>query len=211
MVCGLRSSRVQVQCFMEWHGAPAGVFCAACAGSMPAESFLLSNFNSIRARGEFWARKVWPSSCGFQIKKFYPNLGLDDRNCPAKSKFEGGLKELKLQSSDISKAEFAWHGTKSKEAVQGICWNGLDPGKRYGQRYGIGEYCSIQAEESQPYAAATGYLIVFLLLDGPHKTAHENYRIVKNPIDGNPMFCLPVGVVDYNADEDPKLRQTASG
>eukprot|EP00971_Amphidinium_carterae_P111099 2200555-Amphidinium_carterae.1 len=59
------------------------------------------------------------------------------------------------------------------------------------------------------YASSTGYLIVCALLSGGHKKSAGptgNYRIVNNPTGGDPMYCMPLGVVDYNANADPKLK-----
>eukprot|EP00438_Fugacium_kawagutii_P014693 Skav232114 [mRNA] locus=scaffold2353:120064:124525:+ [translate_table: standard] len=166
-------------------------------------SVQLKDYASLKGQAQLWAQKVWPSGLG--RFKFYGNRGLGDPSCPAVSKYEAGLAALGL--NDSSKSEFAWHGTKTAANVRSICWDNLDPNLRNGQAYGRGEYFSADANDSSSYAGSTGYIIIFLLLLGPHHSKHNtNYRVVDNPTDGRTMYCVPVGVVDYRSSGDPGLK-----
>ncbi|CAE8626696.1 unnamed protein product [Polarella glacialis] len=158
----------------------------------------LFDYAAITAQADLWARKVLPS--GLQ---FYANPGLGDPTCPAAKKYEAGVGALGC--ADTSQAEFAWHGTGTLAGVQSICWDNLNPALRRGQSYGAGEYFSVAATNSFSFAKGTGYLIVCLLLTGPHKSTHATIRVVNNPQTGTAMYCLPVGVVDYIGSGDPQL------
>ncbi|CAE8644670.1 unnamed protein product [Polarella glacialis] len=143
------------------------------------------DYAAIKAQAGLWAQKAWPSGLG-RISQFYANPGLADPTCPAAKKYEAGVGALRC--SNTSQAEFACHGTGSLAGVQSICWDNLDPARRNGQQYGPGEYFSVDATTSNGYAKGTGYLIVCLLLSGPHKTTHVNsHRVVNNPRTGASM------------------------
>jgi len=189
-----------------FNGKP-GEFCGkGCRQSYAAKASAasLTDYNAVKFMAEQWVRSVWPRGLG-NIKKFYRNPGLGDKSCPAAAKYQRGV--IALGQANISTAEFAWHGTASLAGVQGICWDNLDPQRRAGQAYGRGEYFSVDANVSAGYAGSVGYIIVCLLLTGRHNTTHNGtYRVVDNPQDGNTMYCVPVGVVDYLANSDPQLR-----
>jgi len=167
----------------------------------------LTDFGALKFMAGQWLRSAWPAALG-RVNKFYRNPGLGDGACPAAGKFQRGAQALGL--ANLSSTEFAFHGTATLANVQSICWNGFDPTLRSGQSYGPGEYFSVDAGTSAAYAGNCGYLVVCLLLTGPHKTTHSNVvRVVNSPASGDPMYCVPVGVVDYGASADPQLQGTS--
>lgn len=168
----------------------------------------ITDYEKVKAQADLRFRGQWPASLG-SIVRFYNNPGLGDSVCPARLKFEAGVKQLGV--IDTSQCEFAFHGSPNVTNVQSICWDGLDPARRRGQAYGPGEYFSTDATVSSSYAGSSGYLTVFLLTKGPHNTtANDTYRIVNNPTDGKTAYCIPIGVIDYKARADPSLKGTAS-
>ncbi|CAJ1397892.1 unnamed protein product [Effrenium voratum] len=188
-----------------WNGK-VGEFCGQTCRQKYSQlppTLQLKDYAGIKAQANLWRLTVWPAAMGKGI--FYGNRGLGDPSCPAMRKYEAGLAALGL--TNTANSEFAWHGTRSAANVMSICWDNLDPQRRSGQAYGRGEYFSTNASVSDSYAGSTGYLILFLLLRGARNTAcNGNYRVVDNPTDGRTMYCLPVGVVDYRANGDPKLK-----
>jgi hypothetical protein len=168
----------------------------------------LKDYRLIKQQARLWVKQVWPSGLN-KVNRFYPNPGFGDPTCPATQSFEKGVSALGC--IDTSSAEFAWHGTKTLTAVQNICWNNLNPQLRAGQSCGPGEYFSVDANVSAGYASSTGYIILCLLLKGAHNTTHGggSVRVVNSPTGGSTMYCVPVGVVDYTAKQDPNLKGTA--
>ncbi|CAJ1386258.1 unnamed protein product [Effrenium voratum] len=189
----------------SWNGK-AGEFCGRTCRQRYSQQLpivQLKNYGGIKAQADLWRGRVWPQALGRGV--FYANRGLGDTSCPAVRKFEAGLAALGV--TDSSKSEFAWHGTSTVANVKSICWDNLDPQKRSGQAHGPGEYFSTDANVSNSYAGSSGYMILFLLLQGPHNTSHNvSYRVIHNPTHGKSMYCLPVGVVDYRSCGDPQLK-----
>ncbi|CAE8644671.1 unnamed protein product [Polarella glacialis] len=194
-------------CGRPTHNGLAGEFCGKTCRQTYAQQTpkaSLFDYAAIKAQADLWARKVWPAGLG-RISQFHANPGLGDPTCPAAKKYKAGVGALRC--ADTSQAEFAWHGTGTLAGVQSICWDSLNPALRRGQAYGPGEYFSVDANVSNGHAGSTGYLVVCLLLTGPHKTTHAStYRVVNNPQTGTAMYCLPVGVVDYRRSGDPQLK-----
>jgi hypothetical protein len=100
----------------------------------------------------------------------------------------------------LNTAIFAWHGTKSDQAVAAICDAGFDPKRRSGQVYGRGEYFGIRAAISMGYAGQTNRLIVAGLLRVRETTVHRDFcYVVDNPCDCSVAFCLPILVLSYDS------------
>jgi hypothetical protein len=114
-------------------------------------------------------------------------------SCGALRSFMNGVQQLM-----ISDGFFAFHGTRSIEAVKAICHGNLDVTRRAGQAYGPGEYFGVTSHISHGYGGGTGALIVFYLLSG-HRgiTKHGDFCYVVNNPSNEIMFCLPVCVVHY--------------
>lgn len=198
-------------CGRPTHNGLAGEFCGrTCRKSYASnmKTVSLTDYESIKAQADFWARGIWPASVG-RILRFYNNPGLGDLMCPSRVKYEAGVRQLGV--IDTSQSEFAWHGSPGLTNVKSICWDGLDPGRRSGQAHGPGEYFSTDATVSNSFAGSSGYLALFLLIKGPHNTtANGSYRVVNNPRDGKTAYCLPIGVVAHRARADPNLKGSGS-
>jgi hypothetical protein len=64
-----------------------------------------------------------------------------------------------------------------------------------GPSYGPGEYFGLTFEISLAYAKGEQALIVVAILDGPWVSYHDTFLVVRNPIDVQTSYCLPLGVV----------------
>ena len=118
-------------------------------------------------------------------------------SCGALRSFVNGVQQVST-CGVITDGSFAFHGTKSIEAVKAICHGNLDVTRRAGQAYGPGEYFGVTSHISHGYGGGTGALIVFYLLSG-HRgiTKHGDFCYVVNNPSNEIMFCLPVCVVHY--------------
>jgi hypothetical protein len=125
---------------------------------------------------------------------FYPNPNLQNSTNQCRTKYEAGVRALSARSisGDI---QFAWHGTPSHQGLIGISSNNLDPGRRSGQLHGPGEYFSPSDVTSMGYAGSNGFLIPCALLKKAPYTSTSPHLVVSNPTSGNPMYCIPLGVI----------------
>ena len=88
----------------------------------------------------------------------------------------------------------AFHGTH-RENLEPICAHGLDPLRRRGQSFGVGEYFTTWAPTALAYCHGTGrtVLLFALLLDPAGLTVHNGNVIVVHASDNQ----LPLGTVTF--------------
>merc|ERR1739845_335235 len=129
------------------------------------------------------------------IAAIWPNESLCKASCPARMSFEKAVSACRLGAWS---GDFGWHGTKSMEAIKGICWSNLDVARRSGQAYGPGEYFSkgtlggLHYSETYAGGDAGNMLLAFWLIgqnSGAPYTSTEPHYVVNNPTSGGQMYC----------------------
>jgi len=164
-----------------------------------------TDWDDLQQLGEKWARANLASV--YKVNNWYNNPGLKNSACPSRTKYEGGVTATGF--TDCSSVCFGWHGTKTNAAAVGISWDNLDPRKRSGQVYGPGEYFSLDSSTSASYASSTEMLLVFAILDDPKVLNKCKHHVLNNPKSGNPMYCVPVGIITYGKNtSDPGMKST---
>lgn len=94
-----------------------------------------------------------------------------------------------------SLVKFAYHGTPYGKNVPLILHHGLDTKFRAGQAHGAGEYLGVSPSVSYDYGREFFVLVMFLDLPDLYTHVEKFCYVIKNPVDFNSAYCLPVGVV----------------
>merc|ERR1712012_240535 len=157
------------------------------------------------------------------------------KDCPARVSFERAVSKGKLSS--WRDGEFGWHGTRSLEGLQAICWSNFDTRYRSGQACGPGEYFSrgtlggLHYSEGYAGGDAANFLIVAWIMSFKKGAAPANpaangaanggsvgHIVCNNPVRGpgcggnqstGVMYCIPVAVVAFGRpDGRPKFRKS---
>jgi hypothetical protein len=86
-----------------------------------------------------------------------------------------------------------------ENAIAPICDSGLDPKKRSGQVYGVGEYFGVNSGVSHGYCRNSRMMLVCYILDKGSwfKEVPGFCYVVNNPIDNSMFYCVPVLVVSF--------------
>lgn len=133
-----------------------------------------------------------------------------EKDCPVGQKFLNALKKLNLNPSNPNEiyqrgVPFGWHGTRTPEAVAAVSHENLDPGRRRGQAYGKGEYCSINPAYSQGgYWGNTRTLFLFFIIkDCPFYT-FNTHHVVNNP-SKDEMYMVPILLATFDTQSPLKI------
>jgi len=157
------------------------------------------------------------------------NASLDCLDCPARQKFETAVERVGLDG--WSDGELGWHGTKSLSAVEAICWDSWDTGRRSGQNFGPGEYFSRGTPSglrySEGYAGGdAGHLLIVAWImshdrgaapkdpkrNGAGSGSGNGHIVCNNPRPGRQMYCIPVAVTAFGGGgQKPRFRVDAGG
>lgn len=138
----------------------------------------MSTFQSILSNAFAWHRAKIPN---------HDIVGVVSENSQAYSKFLNALAQHRDASINI-----AFHGTDMK-AVDSIMSKGFDVKRRKRQKYGFGEYVSLDVEVAKNYASEND-IIVCVMLYVPQVCEYvseiEGF-VVKTPSNGI-AFLLPI-------------------
>jgi hypothetical protein len=155
-------------------------------------------------------------------------------DCPARQTFDKAANKVEL--TDWDEGEFGWHGTRSLDGLQAICWENWSPARRSGQACGPGEYFSRGTPQglhySEGYAGGdAGHLLVIAWImshekgakpqnpsaNGACASTSAGHIVCNNPVDANrqstgEMYCFPVGVAAFGyGGRKPCFKLTSSG
>jgi len=224
-----------------WNGKPGEYCCkehrdsdksanatkvAAEALCVPAGTF--PDFAALWTQALSWARKCGVGAMKGPVSVVYLNESLANPKCPARVSFERAVEKCKL--TNWADGEFGWHGTKSMEGLQGICWSNWATTYRSGQACGPGEYFSrgttpgLHYSEGYAGGDAANFLIVAYIISakrgaaprtvecgsGFGGTAHIvcNNPVKKGNVSTGVMYCVPVAVVAFGkTDAKPRFRK----
>lgn len=135
------------------------------------------------------------------------NLYLENGSPSARS-FIAAMNKINLNPSSpqtvFSAGRFGWHGTSNDQNLLNILYANLDPKRRSGQAYGVGEYCAVDPDYSQSgYWGTTQTLILFFILEKNNPYYLLNYHYVTRNPSQKEMYMVPILIATFNNRNPP--------
>ena len=167
----------------------------SCEGFKTFIKKLRVQFEDIKNGAECWLKENWSTKLS-AIVDTKVNPHLDNLDSKIWKIFQSGFYKLGI-AEILQNSFYTFHGCP-EAAVNSICMNGFDPDRRSGQVYGAGEYFGVSADISHPYCRGGNFMLIALILNGPHVTTKQNFcHVVANPKDKSLTYCLPLVIVNF--------------